>query len=85
LHKCRSKITKVEKNKKIEFKNLFPISIICPKGSFIIEPKGKNSIFTATLSIRFGWLFSKLNRVSVLEKHMKEEGENVKRLLEKLM
>lgn len=84
LHKIKSKITKIEENKRIEFKNLFPMSILSPKGSFIIEPKGDSCIFTATLSFRFGWLFSKLakNRVEAVKKHMKEEGENLKRLLE---
>lgn len=85
LHKIKFRGTKVKPNKKIEYKLLFPTSIVCPKGSFIIEPKGKNCIFTATLSFRFGWLFSKLakNRVEAVKKHMKEEGENLKRLLEK--
>ena len=76
-------ISKIEKNKRIEYKLLFPMSIICPKGSFIIESKGDSSIFTATLSFRFGWFLSKLakNRVEAIRTHMKEEGENLKRLL----
>ena len=84
LHKVRSRITKVENNNRIEFENLFPVSIICPKGSFIIESRGKSCIFTATLSIRFYWLFSKLvqNRIEAIRKHVKQEGENLKRLLE---
>lgn len=85
LHKIRSKITKVAENKRIEFRNLFPMSIICPKGSFIIEPRGDSCIFTATLSFRFGNIFSKLakSRVEALKKHVREEGENLKRLLER--
>ncbi len=85
LHKAKAKITKLEENKTIEFKNLFPLSIINPKGSFIIESQGENTIFTATLSFRFGWFFKKfvMNRVEAITKHMKEEGENLKRLLEK--
>jgi len=85
LHKIRSKITKIEENKRIEFKNLFPISILSPKGSFIIEPRGESCIFTATLSIRFGWLLSKIakSRLDAGKKHIKEEGGNLKRLLEK--
>ena len=35
--------TKVDPNRRIEYKLLFPISIICPKGSFVIEPKGKDN------------------------------------------
>jgi len=84
LHKIRSKITKIEKNKRIEYNNLFPTSIICPKGSFIIEPKGESCIFTATLYLRFGWLISKFakNRIESVKTHVKEEGENLKKLLE---
>lgn len=84
LHKIKSKIIKIEENKKIEFKNLFPMSILSPKGSFIIDDRGKSCIFTATLSIRFGRIFSILakSRVTALKKHMKEEGENLKRILE---
>jgi hypothetical protein len=84
LHKIRSKITKTEENKRIQFKNLFPKSILFPKGSFIIEPGGKSCIFTATLSIRFGWLLSKLakSKFEAGKRHIKEEGKNLKRLLE---
>ena len=85
LHKFKFLIAKIEPNRKIEYKLLFPISIVCPKGSFIMEPKGESCIFTATLSFRFGWLFSRFakNRVEDVKKHMKEEGESLKRLLEK--
>ena len=81
LHKLKFLITKIEPNRKIKFKLLFPISIICPTGSFIIESKEKRCIFTATLSFRFGWLFSKFarNRVEAIKKHIKEEGENIRK------
>ena len=85
LHKLRFFGTQLESNRKIEYKLLFPASIICPKGSFIIEPKGESCIFTATLSFRMGWLFSIFakGRVEAIKKHMKEEGENLKMILEK--
>ena len=85
LHELKFLITKIVPNRKMDYKLLFPISIICPKGSFIIEPKGESCIFTATLSFRFAKLFSKLakNRVEAIKKHIKEEGENLKKLLEK--
>ena len=84
LHKLKFRLKKIEPNRKIEFQNLFPISLISPKGSFIIEPKGNASLFTATLSFRFGSLLSALakKRIEVFKKPMKEEGENLKRLLE---
>ncbi len=76
--------TNLEINRKIEYKLLFPTSIICPKGSFIIEPKEGSSIFTATLHFRFGRFFQKFakSRVEAITKHMKEEGENLKKILE---
>ena len=85
LHRSRAKITEVEENKSIEFMNLFPMGILCPKGSFIIERKGDDCIFTATLSFRFGWFFSRFakDRIKAIEIHMKEEGENLRRLLER--
>jgi len=81
LHKSKAKIVDVEENKKIEFANLFPMGIICPEGSFIIERKGDGCVFTATLSFRFGWFFSRFakSRIKAIEMHMKEEGENLKK------
>ncbi|MFX1284802.1 MAG: SRPBCC family protein [Promethearchaeota archaeon] len=84
LHKMKFLTTKKEPNRIIEYKLLFPMSIICPKGSFIIEPKDGSSIFTATLSFRFGWFFQKFakRRVEAITMHMKEEGENLRKILE---
>ncbi|MFX1336712.1 MAG: SRPBCC family protein [Promethearchaeota archaeon] len=84
LHKMKFSATKKEPNRIIEYKLLFPVSIVCPKGSFIIEEKDGSSIFTATLSFRFGWFFQKFakRRVEAITMHMKEEGENLKRILE---
>jgi len=61
------------------------MSIIYPKGSFIIKPRGENCIFTASLTFRFDLLFSKLakSKVEAMKNHMKEEGENLKKILEK--
>ena len=84
LHKMKFLGTKVEPNRKIEFKLLFPTSIMCPQGSFTIEPKAESCIFSAMLSFRLGWLtsiFAK-GRVAEIKKHMQQEGENLKRLLE---
>ena len=85
LHKMKFLSTQLEPNRKIECRLLFPMSIICPKASFFIEPKRESCIFTATLTFRFGRLFSKFakGRVEAIKKHMKEEGENLKKLLEK--
>jgi hypothetical protein len=77
--------TQLEPNRKVEYRLLFPMSIICPRGSFTVEPKEESSIFTATLTFRFGWLFTKFAKSNVegMKNHMREEGENLKKLLEK--
>lgn len=84
LEKLKFKGTKKIKNKLIEYKLLFPHSLICSGGSFVVKPHKTGSVFTATLSFPFGSILSKLMpaRVKALKKHMKEEGENLKKLLE---
>ncbi len=84
LEKLRAKYIEIEKNKKIVYKMLFPTSIICTRGSFIIQPKNGNSVFIATLTFRGGRTLSKLFRSKIegIKKHMKEEGENLKKILE---
>jgi len=49
-----------------------------------MEPKGESCTFTATLFFRFGRVFAKLasSRVEAIKKHMKEESENLRKLLE---
>jgi hypothetical protein len=90
LHKLKFRITKIVPNRVIKYRSLFPLSILAPGNTFLIEPKGENScIFTAMGSLRLpGWLFKKLHKrhehkIEATERHMKEEGENLKRALEK--
>jgi hypothetical protein len=68
----------------IEYKLLFPESIICSGGSFALQTYGNGSIFTATLTFPFGGIFLKIPklRAEALKIHMKEEGQNLKNLLE---
>jgi hypothetical protein len=84
LHKIKMKITKIEKNRLIEFKNLFPYSIICPKGLFSIKLKHNGCIYTHKLYFRMGSILSKMakSKVEDMKIHMKEECENLKKLLE---
>ncbi len=75
-------------NRRIVFKCSFPISIVSPKFEWLIEPKGLNSVFTAKTYMRCERFFRILMRkgfdilVEVGKKHMKEEGENLKEILE---
>jgi hypothetical protein len=86
LHKLKFVITKIVPNEKVEYGFLFPLSIFAPGNAFLIEPKGKRScIFTATVSFRGGPLIKKLARseIEAVKRHMKEEGENLKNVLER--
>jgi hypothetical protein len=84
LEKLSFEITSCVRNELIEYKVLFPESLICSGGSFSIKPSNGGSVFTAALSFRFGGLLSKVagKRVEDIRGHMKEEGENLKMLLE---
>jgi hypothetical protein len=89
LHKLKFVITKLIPNRLIEYA---PTSwfrrIYFPKNRFTVEPKQGACIFTAQGTIRVGWLIrilakKRLERgLSSVRKHMKEEGENLKRILE---
>ncbi|MEN6379426.1 MAG: hypothetical protein ABFD15_07600 [Methanofastidiosum sp.] len=54
----------------------------------MIEPNGNSSIFTVVTYYKFGRLFLKFSKDKVehiletTEKHMDEEGRNLKRILE---
>jgi len=58
------------------------------KNEFMIEQKGESCLFIASGHYRLGWIgktfFKKAieNGLSSVKKHMKEEGENLKRILE---
>jgi len=89
LHRLKFRITKIVANRMIEYRCLFPLSILAPGNTFLIEPKGENScIFTAMGILRLPvWLFKRLhkrhkNKIEATEQHMKEEGENLKKALE---
>jgi uncharacterized protein YndB with AHSA1/START domain len=91
LHKLKFVVTKVVPNSEIEY---MPVSRFLrrffPKNIFTIEQKEKVSIFTATGMYRIGWLaktFAKkrIERgLSSVMRHMREEGENLKSILESI-
>ena len=90
LHKLKFLIKEVVPNRKIEFVPLSRLlRIYFPRNTFLIEPRDGSCVFTASIVIRVGPLVKLLvgNRLeqglSSVRKHMKEEGENLKRILEK--
>ena len=85
LHKLKFRIIKIVRNREIEYRALFPFSLFVPGNAFIIESKGADSsVFTATSLLRAGPLFKMLGkkRMEDTKRHIKEEGENIKRALE---
>ncbi len=89
LHKLKFIVTKIVPNTEIEY---VPVSRFLkryfPKNTFYIESRERTCVFTATCTCRVGWLVrtfakKKLERgLSSVRKHIKEEGENLKRILE---
>lgn len=53
-------------------------------GSFKVQPKNGSCIFTATIRLRGGRLVAGLlrSRLQALRQHMKEEGQNLKTIME---
>jgi len=89
LHKLKYIVTKVVPDREIEFSPRFWLwRIYFPKNTFSVESRGEICTFTATAHMRVGWLMKKLARKKLdaalesARKHMREEGENLKKLLE---
>lgn len=89
LWKGKGTIGEVVPKIKIVFKSSFPTSIVSPGFEWHIEPKGTGSVFTAVSYVRCCefWRLMARNHVDANieagKKHVKEEGENLKRLLER--
>ena len=86
LHKSHVVYTKIVPNREIEFSITNPIwRLFYPKSTFTIEPQKDRCIFIARSYLRPGWLYTKVARkaLDAVILHAKEEGENLKRLLEK--
>lgn len=89
LHKFNFLVNKVVANREIE---LVPLSrflrIYFPRNTLLIERRNASCVFTASGVLRVGPLAKLLARnklergLSSVRKHMKEEGENLKRILE---
>ena len=89
LHEFKFIVTQVVPNEKIVYS---PVSrmmrIFFPKNEFIIVDKGATSLFIASVTFRVGWIGKKFFQKSInkglasAKRHMKEEGENLKLILE---
>lgn len=85
LMKKTVRFTKIEPGRYIEFvPTWWLMRVFMPRLSFEIERQDNGCLFIAKIPIRTGPLGAWLNRreFSAVKKHMAEEGENIKRLLE---
>lgn len=88
-HKARIKGECIEsvENRKITLKPSWPVSFMCPRIEWIIEPWGDATLFTARTHYKFGKLFLMLKKghaeemMDIAKKHMDEEGVNLKNIL----
>jgi hypothetical protein len=90
LHKLKFRIIKIVPNERIEYTPVSRfIRFFSPKNEFIIKRKGDTCLFIASGTYRIGLIgkafFSKAieKGLSSVKKHMQEEGENLKQILEK--
>lgn len=89
LHKAKFLVSRVVPNREIVYT---PVSrllrIFFPGNRFRVEPAGNGCIFTAEVHLRIGRIAKTLAKrkleagLSSVRKHMREEGENLKRILE---
>lgn len=70
-------------NRKFALIYPFPTSLFA-KYEYVIEPRGKNTAFTAYTYLKYPSFAKKRiqSAVEIGEKHVREEGENLKKILE---
>ena len=80
----RFEMTSVDPPNRFEYRIRGLVSLLLPGGAFAVVSEDRGARFTATISYRFGKLTERLfkQRTAALRKHMKEEGENLKRIIE---
>jgi uncharacterized protein YndB with AHSA1/START domain len=87
LHKMKAKFTKVIPSRRVEFTWLNPLQrFFAPRNEWKFEPASGGCRFSAEHDIRLGWISSRMKKVKLqleaARKHLKEEGESLKRLVE---
>jgi hypothetical protein len=93
LQKAKFHITNVVPNSKIEYRLGFPLSLLGGGGAFIMEPRGADSVFIqdvylgrktpllgTMLDVFIKIFLGRLNED--YKRHIAEEGQNLKRIME---
>ena len=80
----RCELTSVEPPRRLEYRLRGGIGVLLRGGAFTVQPRDGGSRFVASISYRFGRLTERVfsRRMSTLRLHMREEGENLRRIIE---
>ena len=91
VHKLKFVVTRMTPNRFVEYSPTFWLMrVFIPKNQFIIEPAAKGCVFKAVGTYKVGRIGKLLARkriadgIASIEKHLKEEGENLKANVEKV-
>ena len=79
--KIRGRVTRVEMNRYIGTRFLFPVSLFLPRVENILEPKGEGCLLITNLHFTFLAELAKKSKRKVVE-HITEELEETKNALE---
>ncbi|MFC4436405.1 MULTISPECIES: SRPBCC family protein [Natrialbaceae] len=85
MQKKTVRFTRIEPDRHIEFEPTSRvIKLLMPTISFTISPHSDGCELTQHIKVRTGPIGARINRreFEAVRKHMKEEGENLKRILE---
>jgi uncharacterized protein YndB with AHSA1/START domain len=80
----RFEITEVDSPRRMGYRVLGSHGMLLPSGAFSVTPDDGGSRFTASIQYRFGVVTERFfrRRIAALRTHMREEGGNLKRLVE---
>jgi len=80
-HVLRVRVTELRPGERLAYRFLWPASLIARGGEFLLAPDDGRTLLTAALEFR--WFAGVLReRRAALARHLREEGERLKRLVE---
>jgi uncharacterized protein YndB with AHSA1/START domain len=80
-HALRVRVTDVRPGVRLAYRFLWPASLLARGGEFRLAPEGAGTRFSAAVDFR--WFAAALRRRRAeLERHLREEGVSLKRLVE---
>jgi len=88
VQKVRGRLLKVMPNQRIEYRLLFPVSLVLPRIENTLEPRGEVTVYETYLhfgkaAFRVSRLFPKAGeKLEAVVRHIQEEMDNTKKILE---